>query len=236
MVFSIYDFNMHIPANALVAVVLVAMVSGHLRFATDRFWFSQKRFGRPVAIVVLGLALACLTAQSTSLAREQLALRRARQLAEDPPAQFEALQKAFQAEPRNHETAYALGENLRLQGWLAPEKEASMAEAALAWYRRVPSLNPYEPYPHLRIGMCLHTLGRGGEAAQVFQTALKLDPNGLFTLAHVGWHYLQLGDLDMARTLFLQVQDLQSGDMEVAEPYLNLIEDRLRSKTASQAL
>jgi O-antigen ligase len=236
MVFSLYDFNMHIPANVIVAVVLMAMVSGHLRFATDRFWVSQRRLGRPVAMVILGSALVYLSLQSLSLAREQQWLKRARKLADEPAAQFEVLRKAFAAQPRNYETAYALGENLRLQGWLEPEKEKTMAEAALEWYRRVPPLNPYDPYSHLRIGMCLHTLGRGAEAGQAFQAALKLDPNGLFTLAHVGWHYLQLGDYQMARTVFLKVKDLESGDMEVAEPYLNLIEEKLRPKPASQVL
>jgi len=229
MVFSIYDFNMHIPANAIVAVLLLAMVSGHLRFATDRFWLPQKSYGRPLAVAILGVSLGYLTWQTISLASEQTHLRRARQLAEDPQAQIEALQAAFRVEPRNPETAYAIGENLRLQGWLAPEREKGLAEAALEWYQRVPLLNPFDPYPHLRIGMCLHTLGRTDEAREAFQRAQRLDPNGLFTLAHVGWHYLQLGDYDTARTVFLKVRDLQSEGMEVAEPYLDVIEQRLHT-------
>src|ERR1041384_5182850 len=45
LVHSIVDFNMHIPANAILAIALMALLTGHLRFATDRYWISA---GRPV--------------------------------------------------------------------------------------------------------------------------------------------------------------------------------------------
>src|SRR6266481_456851 len=38
LVHSMVDFNMHIPANALIAVTLMALLSSHLRFATERYW------------------------------------------------------------------------------------------------------------------------------------------------------------------------------------------------------
>ncbi len=37
---SAVDFNMQIPANAILAVALMALLSSHLRFATERYWFS----------------------------------------------------------------------------------------------------------------------------------------------------------------------------------------------------
>src|SRR5438105_2801025 len=37
MVHSVVDFNMHIPANAILAVALIAILSSHLRFATESY-------------------------------------------------------------------------------------------------------------------------------------------------------------------------------------------------------
>src|SRR5205823_4861582 len=48
VVHSIFDFNMHIPANALTAVALMALVASHIRFATERHWFNPGWIGRIV--------------------------------------------------------------------------------------------------------------------------------------------------------------------------------------------
>src|SRR5205085_9120572 len=52
LVHSVVDFNMHIPANAILAVTLMALVSSHLRFATESYWF-RARLGFKVAATVL---------------------------------------------------------------------------------------------------------------------------------------------------------------------------------------
>ena len=40
---SFLDFNMHIPANAIVAVTLMALITAHWRFATERYWYNPGR-------------------------------------------------------------------------------------------------------------------------------------------------------------------------------------------------
>lgn len=52
---SIVDFNMHIPANAILVVTLMALVSGYLRFATERYWITSGYLIR-IAITVIGIA------------------------------------------------------------------------------------------------------------------------------------------------------------------------------------
>src|SRR5262249_35361748 len=37
-VHSAVDFNMYIPANAILAITLMALLSSYLRFATERYW------------------------------------------------------------------------------------------------------------------------------------------------------------------------------------------------------
>ena len=55
---SFFDFNMHLPANAILAVSLMAMTSGFLRFASDRFWV-RIALGRRIAFTVI-----CVTGAS----------------------------------------------------------------------------------------------------------------------------------------------------------------------------
>ncbi len=46
LVHSVVDFNMHIPANAILAITLMALLSSHLRFATDRYWVTLRALGQ----------------------------------------------------------------------------------------------------------------------------------------------------------------------------------------------
>ena len=39
---SVVDFNLHIPANAILAVTLLALLSSNLRFATERYWLGAR--------------------------------------------------------------------------------------------------------------------------------------------------------------------------------------------------
>src|SRR5207249_1819141 len=50
---SVVDFNMHIPANAILAVALMAMLSSHLRFTTERYWSSLGAGKKALASAVL---------------------------------------------------------------------------------------------------------------------------------------------------------------------------------------
>src|SRR6185312_16304653 len=42
LIHSFVDFNMHIPANAILAVTLMALLSSYVRFATERYWFTAR--------------------------------------------------------------------------------------------------------------------------------------------------------------------------------------------------
>ncbi len=73
---SVVDFNMQIPANAILAVTLMAMLTGHLRFATERHWVPlgwSIRIGL-TALCVIGSAY--LGQQGWKRFREQVLLDR----------------------------------------------------------------------------------------------------------------------------------------------------------------
>ncbi|MGA9777831.1 MAG: O-antigen ligase family protein, partial [Verrucomicrobiia bacterium] len=41
-VHSLVDFNLHVPANAILGVTLLALLSSNLRFATERYWLTAR--------------------------------------------------------------------------------------------------------------------------------------------------------------------------------------------------
>ena len=60
-------------------------------------------------------------------------------------------------------------------------------------------LNPHDGYNYLRYGMCLDWLEKHDEAGPYFNRADALDPNGYYTAANIGWHYVQTGNYAAAR-------------------------------------
>ena len=61
----------------------------------------------------------------------------------------------------------------------------------------------------------------------VLNKADELDPNGYFTMANVGWHYVQSGDYAAARPWFERSLRLQWKSNDMAVAYLEIIKSRL---------
>lgn len=229
---SFFDFNLHIPANAILTVTLLALVTAHLRFASDRYWISQRVAGRVLLTLVLGMGFLYLAVQGWGLAREQRWLARAANPVVGARGQLAAYQRAEAAEPKNAETAYAIGELIRLAYWGDEGAGLTQATNALAWFQRSAALNRYDPLPVLRLGMCEHWLHHLEPAGAWFDLALRLDPNSYYVLAHVGWHYLQLEDYEKARDCFLRSLKLKPTDNDTAATYLALIKEKIEPKQA----
>lgn len=224
---SMVDFNMHIPANAILAVTLIALVSSNLRFATERFWFNARR---PVVVgvtVLLLAGLATLTLCGIRRAREYAALERAARQPSYSTEKAGDLEMAFAAEPKNFETAYEIGECYRVQSWEGADNYADLARRAMVWFKRAGELNPYDGYSLLRYGMCLDWLGEHENAWPYFSRAEELDPNGYYTVAHVGWHFVQIGNYAAARPWFERSLRLHWKNNPIARNYLELCNRRL---------
>lgn len=76
-------------------------------------------------------------------------------------------------------------------------------------------------------GICLDLLGRTGEAGPYFDQAVERDPNGYFTAAYMGWHYVQTGDYAAARVWFERSKRLHWQDNRIADSYLGIVTQRL---------
>lgn len=223
-VHSFFDFNMHIPGNLLVAVILAALITTHLRFATERFWFTARWPTKIVVSLALAAGLAYLVPQTWVHTRELQALAAAGRQPEGSLEKSEALQRAFAIQPKNYETAYAIGEQLRLISWAGRDDYAVRARQAHEWFQRANQLNRWDVYSYMRSGMCLDWVDQHEEAGRYFAKALELDPNFYLTRAMMGWHEFQIDHYNEARDWMVKSLAVNFMDNPVARTYMGLLE------------
>jgi len=236
-VHSVVDFNLHIPANAILGVTLLALLSSNLRFATERYWLSARLPVRVLATLALIAGIAYLGGQDWRHGHEAVWLARAERLPVYSPAQAANLEKAFDVEPMNFDTAYNLGEACRVQSFDGGQNYEALARTAMQWYARGMKLNPHDGYNYLRYGMCLDWLDKHDEAGPYFNQADALDPNGYYTGANIGWHYVQAGDYAAARPWLQRSWRLKGGlENGVAASYSEIAEHKLVENASNPGL
>lgn len=227
LVHSIVDFNFHIPANALAAIVLMALLAAHGRFATASHHVPIGWVGR-LAVTVLALVAAAWLAHRSALRGcEAVWIAQAYRSKVTLAQQAEWLRRANALVPTNPLSVFGLGEVLRVQAFERPPGYPELAEQAIQWFEQAALLNPLDPYARLSHGMCLDLIGQRQAATRQFLAALALDPNGYFTLAHVGWHYCELEEWAAARTYLKRAKEVPVPDYTIANIYLQLAEQRL---------
>ncbi|MBN2507253.1 MAG: O-antigen ligase family protein [Verrucomicrobia bacterium] len=235
LIHSAFDFNMHIPANAILAVTLMALVTGHFRFATERYWITLHWPLRIAVLLALFAAGGYLGAQAWRQTRELYWLGRARDPKASSADQVRALENAMAVEPGNPQTPYDIGERLRLYNWQGEPTYLEPVETALLYYERGMQLNRHDPYNPLRYGMCLDWLKRHDQAAPFFEQAKALDPNNYYILANVGWHHVQAAEAaeepalkhaayEKARIIFHQSLQMRPGASNpIAHHYYQIV-------------
>ena len=232
---SMADFNLHIPANAILGVTLLALLSSNLRFATEHYWLKAHLPGKVLVTLGLACGIAYFGCQGWRRADEHVWLARAEQSPVFSPEQAENLKKAFAAERMNFETAHNIGEAYRVESFNGGRNYESLAKTAMAWYARGMKLNPHDSYNYLRYGMCLDWLEHPGEAGPYFDRADALDPNGYYTTANIGWHYVQAGDYAAARPWLKRSMRLHWQKNGIADSYLEIAERKLVEQASGQS-
>ena len=227
---STCDFNLHIPANAILAVTLLALISGHLCHATGHCRFPVTTGIRLAATVLLLLGLLGFGFQGRRRALEERWLASARGRPTLSQARIDALKRAFAIEPRNAETALSIGEEYRGRSWAGRADHSEQGEQAIAWFRQAATLNPYDPLSPMEWGACLDWLGRHAEAEPLFRKALALDPNGYRVRAMMGWHYLQVEDYERALEWFDKSLRMNSYANPQARAYRSITLEKLAEK------
>jgi O-antigen ligase len=224
---SFVDFNLHIPANAILGVTLLALLTSNLRFATERYWLNVRLPVKTLATLALACGGAYLGIQQWRQDAENFWLARAQSPALLVLDRASILEKAFAAEPKNFETAYEIGEAYRIQSFEGGPDYVTQAEMAMRWYARATQLDRFDGYNHLRTGMCLDWLDRHAESENFYRKAEALDPNGYFTVANIGWHYIQVGDYAAARECLQRSLRLEWHGNIIGNSYLDWVDQKL---------
>jgi len=210
---SVVDFNWHIPADAIVAVLLMALVTLHLRFVSDRYWRKPQALGKLALSLVLLGGIGWLGAQEVRGVREAYWLKRAVNPDFPPEEQLASLKRANEAEPMNYVTPYNIGEYYRLTSFEGNQGYEALGREALPWYGKSMALNPLDAFVPMRYGMTLDWLGDTNESGHYFDLAEKLDPNNRHVAYFVGRHYMDLNDYKSARGWFERSQQLRWNDL-----------------------
>ncbi|MGB7746948.1 MAG: O-antigen ligase family protein [Verrucomicrobiia bacterium] len=235
-VHSVVDFNLHIPANAVLGVTLLALLSSNLRFATERYWQGARLPVKILATLALVTGVAYLSCQGWRREREAAWLAQAVQLPNFSPERVEVWKKAFDVEPMNFETAYNIGEAYRVQSFDGGQNYTDLAKTAIQWYARGMDLDPHDGYNYLRYGMCLDWLEKHDQAGWFFSRADALDPNGYYTAVNIGWHYVQAGNYAAARPWLDRSLRLEWRDNDIAHFYLDTVERKLVEIASGQGV
>ncbi|MCU0787663.1 MAG: O-antigen ligase family protein [Verrucomicrobia bacterium] len=227
LVHSLTDFNLHVPANALLVVTWMAFLTVQLRYVSNRAWVNSVGWVRGAGSVGILISMVYLGWQLQVRGREYLWLQQAARAEPNSHEQLQALEQAFAIEPMNFENAYNIGDVYRTRSWWRQADYETEAEQAMQWFERSMQLNPYDPYGPLRMGMCLDWLGRTAESEPYYNRADELDPRGHYIAAHIGWHYLQIQDYPAAQAWFERSKRLQWKDNNMSTTYLEIIRNRM---------
>lgn len=230
LVHSFFDFNMHIPSNAFLAVALMALIATHMRFATERFWFTARWPLAITATLALAGILAWLSPQALSRARETALLRRAEKMDDGTLEKIALMQRAFELDPKNFELAFDIGEQFRAMAVAGAEGHETHAAEAARWFERVIALNEWHVNARLHLGMSLDLLGKYDEATPHLRKALELDPNHWYPRAMMGWHEFQQERYQPAYDWLLKSLNLNWTSNPLARTYFEASERMLQNR------
>lgn len=232
---SVIDFNLHVPANALLGASLLALLTAQLRSATGSYRWDMKAPLKISVVILLVGGISYFGVQGYWRGQEAYWTARggdSNLLLLDRAA---LLEKAFAAEPKNFQNAYAIGELYRMQSFQGNTDYESQARTAMQWYSRAMKLDPFDGYNYLSTGMCLDWLEQHDEAGPYYDRAESLDPNGYFTVANIGWHYEQTGDYAAARVWLERSLRLEWDVNMVAHSYWDVVENKLMENASGKA-
>ncbi len=192
LVHSVFDFNLHIPANALLLAFVFGIVANPgLDTKSD---VAPSRSNTVSGLVTVALAVILLVQVPRLLPGEHYAARAAAALeSADPIAAISFARQALRYERQNPVVFFWLGRGLVARGDEKGQAEARTAsyEEALAAFGEGYRLAPLdETYP-LNLAWTYDSLGRFAEAEWMYGIARSLDPRSR-AVAHLYQAHLRL--------------------------------------------
>lgn len=226
LIHSFVDFNLHIPANAILFTVIFGIAVSYWRHATRRFWISPNWATSAIQIILFCGLGAYLMWNARILHASQSALLGARK-AEDPESRYELLLLGNEIDPNNYKILTLLGEYHRKLCFLGESNYKEEGRMAIEWLDKAILANPLHYYAYLRAGMTYTYMYQNDKADPYFQKAVEIDPNGYFTQGILGWYHLMIDDLEESKKHLERSKKLKPLDNELVDEYLPLVQRRL---------
>lgn len=202
---SVVDFNMHIPANALLFALL--MGAGHNLCDEGMM---EREVGPAAGIVRRVLALCLLPVvlwQGFSVWKTFGGDRRLREAEAykremDWPSARAAYRRALDADPESSEAWAQYASFVYQRALLDVPKKREYEREYLSVSEKALELNPLNKLLRIRRGEIFDRMGKFEDAELEYQDAVSFDPTNAYFLNRFGLHYKRWGKKAQARALF----------------------------------
>jgi O-antigen ligase len=185
---SVMDFNLHIPANALVVAMLFGMLATRHTRPDDppARWWSWLQGAVPAALGAWMLAVGTPKVPGEFFVETT----RARLVKGDPAGALREGERALEWGSRDPEVHYYIGEANRLlcARFQSPPAQAALLRGALKAYSDGLALFPQDVRLVLMSAWALQRLGQFDEASTFLARAAELDPNSGAVWAYHALH------------------------------------------------
>jgi O-antigen ligase len=209
LVHSIGDFNMHIPANAMLTVTLMGMtaaIAPRGRGHTHHEMKPPAQFALGAFALLAGIGIGWFGIRTSLSARAVWKAAEAKQLHHWDEAIGDA-QRAIHYAPRSPEAYSQLADIYRLQSLYldesAPDSEQyRLAKLSIQAYEHSLRFNPFQVEALLRLAVAYELNDDNDRALDAYDQALIADPNNAFVYLRLGIFCHRIGDDERAIQAF----------------------------------
>ena len=213
IVHGLYDFNLHIPSNALLFAVLVGTLASDETTASG--WRSRRAF--PFAAAVVGAVVVAFTILVSDIGDSRRLTREIDPVlisAEDFTESIQKLVRSRRTVSLNAETAHLLGRLYNEEAYRSHDaaryREVRLEQAAAA-FRDAMSLAPARGRYWFELGWTEANRGNDDDADALFTRAFELEPQHSGMRANYASYLASRGRIDDALVELERGRELQPG-------------------------
>ncbi|MBI4847218.1 MAG: O-antigen ligase family protein [Nitrospirae bacterium] len=210
LVHGMTDFNFHIPSNAILFIVCLAVTVNSVIVTKELYSKKQlmlidvkvpEQWRLPTYLfIIVCFLVSSILVVSPYIGESYLKEARRLQMSKDYESAFIAIKKALLLDPGNAENMAAMGDLLVSRSndsGSNSEKEMYMS-SSLKYYDDAISVCPVNSYYYSNKGFVLNQLGRNDEAEEAFIKAVNFAPMNSVARYSLGYFYLKQGSLAKA--------------------------------------
>jgi O-antigen ligase len=247
---SLFDFNFHIPACALTFFCILGLATSRSARpgSNDKAGFLPGLILGLVALLAAGYLIHSAYAMRDSVVLEKW--KEEDYLKLSTQQLVELGEKAWRQDPYCSPVLEKIGDGLRVktaeinqslkQSIRAGEKDQvekllvereNLGKTAQKFYQRAADLNPLYDGMLIKQGLLSDILDRDQEAYLFYSKALQNQPYSNFYHYHLGFHFLKVGEYDMAKEEFALARripvhrNLDKDQKQAAEKALKILEE-----------